>query len=79
MTLPNMTPLIGLIIMMMSYWKPQRPITKTLTMMTDGDWDYYYDYEPETEVSNNVDELDGVYEETQCDDICFSLLCFSVV
>ena len=33
-TLPNMTPLTGLIIMMMSYWKPQRPITKTLTMMT---------------------------------------------
>ena len=29
-----------------------------------GHWDYYYDYEPETEASNNVDELDGVYEET---------------
>ena len=28
-----------------------------------GHWDYYYDYEPETEASNNVDELDGVYEE----------------
>ena len=28
-----------------------------------GEWDYYYDYEPETEASNNVDELDGVYEE----------------
>ena len=33
-TLPNMTPLTGLIIMIMSYWKPRRPITKTLTMMT---------------------------------------------
>ena len=33
-TLPNMAPLIGLIIMMMSFWKPQRPITGTLTMMT---------------------------------------------
>ena len=31
----------------------------------DGDWDYYYDYKPETEASNNVDELDGVYDETQ--------------
>ena len=30
-----------------------------------GHWDYYYDCEPETEASNNVDELDGVYEETQ--------------
>ena len=30
-----------------------------------GEWDYYYDYEPETEPSNNVDELDGAYEETQ--------------
>ena len=30
-----------------------------------GHWDYYYNYESETEASNNVDELDGVYEETQ--------------
>ena len=29
-----------------------------------GHWDYYYNYESETEASNNVDELDGVYEET---------------
>ena len=28
-----------------------------------GDWDYYYDYEPETEASSSVDEIDGVYEE----------------
>ena len=28
-----------------------------------GHWDYY-NYESETEASNNVDELDGVYEET---------------
>ena len=29
-----------------------------------GERDYCYDYEPETEPSNNVDELDGAYEET---------------
>lgn len=30
-----------------------------------GECDYYYDYDPETEGSNNVDELDGAYEETR--------------
>ena len=29
----------------------------------NGDWDYYYNYEPETEASTNIDELDGVHEE----------------
>ena len=29
----------------------------------NGDWDYYYNCEPETEVSTNIDELDGVHEE----------------